>query len=472
MGRSCRTLARGPAASCLSLIAVAVPAVGCSYTTRGPCSRPRRSRPSRPRSTPSDGTLIHTFHAEENRRSVRLEEIPCTLRDAVIAIEDERFYRHNGVDVRAVARAVRENAEAGERGRGRLDDHPAVREEGAARGRLADRRAQAREASLALQLERHYSKDRILELYLNAIYFGNGAYGVAAAAQQYFAKPVASSRWPRARSSRASSSGRAPPTPTTTPALAARAAQRRARRMVREPLRGRGGRPGRKDRAGHPRRRRPFPPRSATRRPTSSRRSSSGSSTTRASAPPPRTAATCSSAAGCASRPRSTSRPSGPPRRLRRDPAGRGARSRRGPRGDRAEHRLRAGDGRRARLLRSGPSREAQPRHSGPAAGRVGVQAAGARRRARRGHEADDDLRRSGVHRHAREPVVEAVQLRRERPARGGQPRRGHGAFLQHAVRAADARRWPGGRDGRRRSSSGSAAPSTTTRRRCSARTR
>ena len=54
------------------------------------------------------------------------------------------------------------------------------------------------EASLALQLERHYSKDRILELYLNAVYFGNSAYGVAAAAQQYFGKPRRGAR-PRRR---------------------------------------------------------------------------------------------------------------------------------------------------------------------------------------------------------------------------------------------------------------------------------
>ncbi|HJR26754.1 MAG TPA: PBP1A family penicillin-binding protein [Acidimicrobiales bacterium] len=173
----------------LAAAAVGLAATGCSYTTRD-------ALPPTPISAESstihavDGTLLHTFHAEENRRSVTLAQIPMTLRDAVVAIEDERFYRHNGVDVRAVARAVRENTEAGGVAQGGstitqqyvkkvlLDDD----------SRTVERKL--REASLALQLERHYSKDRILELYLNAVYFGNGAYGVAAAAQQYFGKQV------------------------------------------------------------------------------------------------------------------------------------------------------------------------------------------------------------------------------------------------------------------------------------------
>ncbi len=139
----------------------------------------------------ADGTLVHTFHAEENRKVIPLEEIPRHVSDAVIAIEDERFYRHTGVDVRAVLRAARSNAAAGgiEQGGSTItqqyvkqeilrDDSPTV-------GR------KVLEASMAVQLEREYSKDRILELYLNAIYFGNGAYGIEAAAHQYFGKAAA-----------------------------------------------------------------------------------------------------------------------------------------------------------------------------------------------------------------------------------------------------------------------------------------
>ena len=104
------------------------------------------------------------------------------LRNAVVAIEDERFYRHNGVDLRALMRAVRANAEAGEVSEGGSTITQQYVKQVLLRdsSRTVERKLQ--EASLALQLERHYSKDHILELYLNAVYFGNGAYGVAAAA--------------------------------------------------------------------------------------------------------------------------------------------------------------------------------------------------------------------------------------------------------------------------------------------------
>jgi penicillin-binding protein 1A len=173
----------------LAATAIGLVAAGCSYTTRD-------ALPPTPISAESstihavDGTLLHTFHAEENRRSVALDEIPLILRDAVVAIEDERFYRHNGIDVRAVARAVRENTEEGgvAQGGSTITQQYVKQELLDDDSRTVERKL--REASLALQLERHYSKDRILELYLNAVYFGNGAYGVAAAAQQYFGKDV------------------------------------------------------------------------------------------------------------------------------------------------------------------------------------------------------------------------------------------------------------------------------------------
>ena len=173
----------------VGLLAVVVATVGCSYTSR-------EALPPTPISAQSstiyadDGTLIATFHAEENRRDVAIENVPETLRNAVVAIEDERFYRHNGVDLRALIRAVRANAEAG----GVSEGGSTITQQYVKQwllhdsSRTVERKLQ--EASLALQLERHYSKDHILELYLNAVYFGNGAYGVAAAAQQYFTKPV------------------------------------------------------------------------------------------------------------------------------------------------------------------------------------------------------------------------------------------------------------------------------------------
>jgi penicillin-binding protein 1A len=173
-----------------SLLAVASGLGACTYASRA-IDPPDAEEIESSTLYAADGTLVHTFHAEENRKVIPLEEIPVHVREAVIAIEDERFYRHNGVDPRAILRAARRNVEAGEAEQGGStitqqyvkqeilqDDSPTF-----------ERKLQ--EASTAIQLERRYSKDRILELYLNAIYFGNGAYGIEAAAHQYFGKPTA-----------------------------------------------------------------------------------------------------------------------------------------------------------------------------------------------------------------------------------------------------------------------------------------
>ena len=173
----------------LGLLAVALLSVGCSYASRSALPVTPISFQS---STlyASDGTVVRTFHAQQNRRVVPLEEMPVHLRDAVIAIEDERFYRHHGVDLRAIVRAMQANADAG----GISEGGSTITQQYVKQVLLGDSSKTAerkiREATLALQLERHYSKDRILELYLNAVYFGNGAYGVEAAAQQYFNKDV------------------------------------------------------------------------------------------------------------------------------------------------------------------------------------------------------------------------------------------------------------------------------------------
>jgi penicillin-binding protein 1A len=135
----------------------------------------------------ADGTLITTLHAEVDREPVALAEIAPALRHAVVAIEDARFFSHKGVDLRALARALRRNAQAGE-----------VREGGSTitqqyvKNTLLDPEQTVHrklsEAVLALQLERRHSKETILERYLNRIYLGNGAYGVQAAAGLYFNK--------------------------------------------------------------------------------------------------------------------------------------------------------------------------------------------------------------------------------------------------------------------------------------------
>ena len=139
----------------------------------------------------ADGTVITALHGEENRETVPLDRIPKTLRDAVVAIEDERFWDHRGVDARSVLRAVYANATEGKVVEGGSTiTQQYVKNELVGPDRTVRRKL--REAALAYEVERRYTKERILELYLNTIYFGNGAYGVQAAAVEYFGHGVES----------------------------------------------------------------------------------------------------------------------------------------------------------------------------------------------------------------------------------------------------------------------------------------
>jgi penicillin-binding protein 1A len=137
----------------------------------------------------ADGTLITTLHGEQNRVEVPLDQIPLVMQRAVIAIEDERFYEHPGVDLRALLRAAQRNAESGQvQEGGSTITQQLIKQTLLDSGRTVSRKLQ--EASLAFELERRYTKDRILTIYLNTIYFGNGAYGVEAAAETYFGKKI------------------------------------------------------------------------------------------------------------------------------------------------------------------------------------------------------------------------------------------------------------------------------------------
>ncbi len=135
-----------------------------------------------------DDELLTEFQAER-RIFMPLREIPKTLRDAVIAVEDARFYSHFGVDLRGIARAAYANFR-----RNRIVEGGSTITQQLAKilfltpDRSFERKI--KEARLALELERHYSKDRLLEIYLNQIYLGHGAYGVEAAARTYFGTSV------------------------------------------------------------------------------------------------------------------------------------------------------------------------------------------------------------------------------------------------------------------------------------------
>ena len=138
----------------------------------------------------SDGSLLAN-RGETGGRTVTLKELPPYLPKAFVAIEDRRFYDHFGIDPVGIARAVYRNlAHKGGLQGGSTLTQQLAKNLFLTQERTASRKIQ--EAILALWLERNYSKDQILELYLNRVYFGAGAYGVEAAAQRYYGKSARS----------------------------------------------------------------------------------------------------------------------------------------------------------------------------------------------------------------------------------------------------------------------------------------
>lgn len=147
--------------------------------------------PPRPPSvtlTGMDGTVLAT-RGEGGAARVRLQDLPDYLPRAFVAIEDQRFYSHFGVDPIGLLRAAYQNMMAGQVVQG----GSTITQQLAKNLFLTPERSLERkiqEAILALWLEAKFSKEEILEIYLNRIYFGSGAYGVQAAAQRYFGKPA------------------------------------------------------------------------------------------------------------------------------------------------------------------------------------------------------------------------------------------------------------------------------------------
>jgi membrane peptidoglycan carboxypeptidase len=132
-----------------------------------------------------NGRTLATFSGEENRVFLSLSDIPLVTQQAVIAIEDARFYQHHGVDVPGLLRAMFLNIRVGGIAQGGSTiTQQLVKNTIVGRERSLDRKV--REARLAVELEKRMSKQKILEAYLNETYFGNGVYGVETAAQFYF----------------------------------------------------------------------------------------------------------------------------------------------------------------------------------------------------------------------------------------------------------------------------------------------
>ena len=126
----------------------------------------------------------------ENSQPIKFEQVPDDVIAAILAVEDREFYRHHGVNVRSLVRAMLSNFEAGSARQGASTITQQVAKVEYLAGLERDGRYKLLQAHYALMLERQMSKDDILERYLNTIYLGNNAYGLQAAAEVYFGKRV------------------------------------------------------------------------------------------------------------------------------------------------------------------------------------------------------------------------------------------------------------------------------------------
>ncbi len=179
-------------------VAIAVPAGGAAgfwalLNLDLPGNLPEDTNP-RIRSYPSivvdaAGNEIAEFRAFELTVPIRYRDIPQVVKDAVVAIEDRRYWEHQGVDPEGLVRAAIANFEHGEVVQGGSTITQQYVKNTYTTGER-DVARKLREALIATRLERELSKDEILFRYLNTVYFGDGAYGIGAAAESYFGKPV------------------------------------------------------------------------------------------------------------------------------------------------------------------------------------------------------------------------------------------------------------------------------------------
>ncbi len=136
------------------------------------------------------GRLITTLHAEEDRVVVPIDRMPERVQNAVVAIEDQRFWFHRGIDLKAMLRAAYANATEG-----RIVEGGSTITQQYVKNRLVGSEQslerKINEAALAWQLEDELSKEQILERYLNTVYFGKGAYGIQRAARTYYSVKAA-----------------------------------------------------------------------------------------------------------------------------------------------------------------------------------------------------------------------------------------------------------------------------------------
>ncbi|HEX9970287.1 MAG TPA: transglycosylase domain-containing protein, partial [Acidimicrobiales bacterium] len=134
----------------------------------------------------ADGSVLAELDGAQRREPVELDALPAHVPKAVLAAEDADFYSHGGVDPSAVMRALVRNAQ------GRVQGGSTITQQLAKINYTNSERTwlrKLREVQYAVRLEKKYSKDTLLERYLNQVYFGDGAYGIAAASQTFFGVP-------------------------------------------------------------------------------------------------------------------------------------------------------------------------------------------------------------------------------------------------------------------------------------------
>ena len=172
----------------LSVAMAGLMALAIAYPNLPDVSELSNFRPKLPlRVYTAEGNLISEF-GEERRNLTPIREIPKVMKDAVLAIEDARFYEHGGVDYVGVARAALANL-----GREKAQGASTITMQVARNVYLSSEKTYTRkiyEVLLTFKLEHMLTKDQILEIYMNQIFLGNRAYGFAAAAETYFGKPL------------------------------------------------------------------------------------------------------------------------------------------------------------------------------------------------------------------------------------------------------------------------------------------
>ncbi|MDD4239268.1 MAG: transglycosylase domain-containing protein, partial [Desulfotomaculaceae bacterium] len=168
---------------CMLFIATTIVLVGCSTRSFTDAEFPVPSK-----IMDVNGATI-AIVSEENSVPVSLDNISPYMQQAIVAIEDARFYQHHGIDPVGLARALWRNIKA----RTIVEGGSTISQQLVKNLYLDPERTAVRkleEIFLTIQLERKHTKKEILEMYLNKIYFGQGAYGVEAAARTYFSKPA------------------------------------------------------------------------------------------------------------------------------------------------------------------------------------------------------------------------------------------------------------------------------------------